>query len=238
MNEDILETDEEEEEKENLEDYKPSRSTRRLQLENGDQNLYLLRQRSEHEEELLDVEVDSRLGDTSDDDVQDIGEVNEPGSVDRQIHVDYNSESLGAAVSHSLSPTDPQGPSSSSFANWPSGFSAGHHSPSYEYSRDSHTHVLPVSRDHEFKLEEDEGSGRDTNRSEQLIETFQSDEDVEREVQEVTEELVHRIANECWNCVNGTYQGEEWHEWDETVSQVNPYDDETFLILPYVHTGW
>ena len=52
---------------------------------------------------------------------------------------------------------------------------------------------------------------------------------------EVTEEMLHRIDTERWPHVNGIYDSQgRWREWHETVTEVNPYDGQEFVILPYV----
>jgi len=224
MSQDNLDTDEEEEEDKVFNEELKNRPGLLL-LENGDQHSYL--HGRDHDEDIVDVEVDSRLGDTSDED-ENISDVNVQ-SVD-QIHVDENSESF-SAVSRSVSPPDPQVPSSSSMVNWPPSLQSHQISLSYDYSKDSDSHnvLLPVG---DQDIQEDiEGDANE-------MRLASDDEDVERQVQEVTDEMVDRIANECWDHVNGTYQDDQWHEWDETTDQVNAYDGETFLILPYVHTGW
>ena len=48
--------------------------------------------------------------------------------------------------------------------------------------------------------------------------------------------MLKRIDNEEWDHVNGIYDSAgNWREWYETVTVINPYDGEEFVILPYVH---
>lgn len=227
MSEDILEADEEEEENEFLEEVKSRPGVPFVVLENGGRNLY-----SDGDDDLVDVEVDSRLGDTSGDEDEDVSEVTARNVV---AHVD-DSDSFGV-VSTSASPHDPGGGISPSTTNW-------------QQTQDLHVYGSPESRVYstsnllrstqQLSAEDDEASGAGaSNLSPRAESVAQSDDEIERQVQEVTEEMVDRISTENWDHVNGTYQNGQWYEWNETVSQQNPYDEEEmFQILPYVHTGW
>jgi hypothetical protein len=56
---------------------------------------------------------------------------------------------------------------------------------------------------------------------------------------EVTEENLRRLEEEKWEHVNGLHDAfGNWREWHETLTMINPYDDEEFVILPYVHISW
>lgn len=54
----------------------------------------------------------------------------------------------------------------------------------------------------------------------------------------VSEEDVDRIAETRWDYVNGHYHRDRWHEWTETLDEINPYDEQLFHVLPYVHIGY
>jgi hypothetical protein len=225
MSEDNLEVDEDED-KENEPTEEEIRDRHRLLvlLENGDQDSYL---HDEEDEDLVDVEVDSRLGDTSDDE-DDLVAVDDVRT-DR-VHVD-DSDSLSAVVEsggpsgvYGHSPDQPQ---------WPA--------KQHGYSSQSSDHHLPNAelppRD-QASREEDEGGGDALTPLSNQSPTA-SDEDIEREVVEITEEMVDRIAEENWDHVNGCFDHEgQWRAWDETSTQINTQNDEPFIILPYVQTGW
>lgn len=61
------------------------------------------------------------------------------------------------------------------------------------------------------------------------------DDDNQVAVKEVTESMIQRLENEEWDHVNGVYDNSnDWRTWDQPVSQMNDFDDSTFLILPYI----
>jgi len=229
MSEDILEADEEEDENEFIEEVK-SRPGVLVVLENGGRDLY---SDADDDDDLVDVEVDSRLGDTSGDEDEDI--TDEVTNRDVVAHVD-DSDSFGV-VSTSASPHDPGGGISPSIS-WQQ--TQHLHAYSSPESRDyPSTNLQQLTQQNQLSAEDDEASGAGaSNLSPKAESVVQSDEEIERQVQEVTEEMVDRIATECWDQVNGTYHNGQWYEWNETFSQANPYDEEMFQILPYVHTGW
>lgn len=228
MSQDNLEAEEEEEDKEVIEEDIDNRHRLLLlrSLENGDpsSNSYL------DDDDLVDVEVDSRLGDSSDDE-DNLG-AEDHVRTDR-VHVD-DSDSLVSGVGGVSESASPAGAPEEieRLTPLPPSWSA-----KLNYSSDSRDHqpnaVLPV-RDQATR-EEDEGGGELM----PLQELPTSDDEIEREVIEVTEEMVDKIADEHWDHVNGTYDCEgQWHEWNETTTQMNTQNDEVFVILPYVHTGW
>lgn len=261
MSLDNLETDEEEEadkdvflQEEAAQESSTAEKDRQrllLLLENGDNRTHggdldydedVFMRDEEDDDDVVDVEVDSRLGDSSDDDDHREQDISEAVGVRTSIH---DSDSYGGAVSRSGSPGEVE---MSPGSPWIS------HQNSHQ-SPDSQFHSVLSARD-QISREEDEGGGEEQHQSEAVTSgagdvispeagllspsyLSEDDDQVERVVLEVTEEMVDRIADEQWDQVNGTYDADgQWRQWDETTSQINPYSDEMFHILPYVQTGW
>jgi len=85
----------------------------------------------------------------------------------------------------------------------------------------------------EMILEEDEGD------EDECKEKSEKESDQDLEALDVPEYLVDRLADQKWNCVNGTYDNEsEWREWQEMTTALNSYSGEILHILPYVNIDW
>lgn len=77
------------------------------------------------------------------------------------------------------------------------------------------------------------------NHDEEEADQEDDDNSLSQAVIEVTEDMLKKIDEEEWEHVNGVYDAfGNWREWHETVTMINPYDDEEFVILPYVHISW